>query len=118
MLPIYATALAIGGTLLVASLVLGHHGADHDLHVGHDAGDGSEGPELDLLGSFLSIRFWTFALAFFGLTGVIFERVVPLSSGAQVLGAAVAAGLIVGFVAATIINKLRADTVTSTPTEL
>lgn len=120
MLPIYATALAVGGTLLVASLVLGHHGADHDFG-GHDVGHagGEHGsPELGLLASFLSVRFWTFAFAFFGLTGVIFERVVPLSSGTQVLLAAVVAGLVVGFVASTVVNKLRADTVTSTPTEL
>ncbi len=127
MLPIYATALAIGGTLLFASVVLGHHGADHDLHVGGGADSGLPsvggghdhgGPELGLVAGLLSFRFWTFALAFFGLTGVIFEKVVPLSSGGQVLGVAVAAGVIVGFAAATIVNKLRADTVTSTPTEL
>src|SRR5581483_7770156 len=91
-LPIYATALAVGGTLLAASLLLGHHGVDHGHDFGH-AGSGHEGPELGLVAAFLSVRFWTFALAFFGLTGVIFERVIPLADGKQVLALATGAGL-------------------------
>lgn len=119
MFPIYATALAVGGTLLLASVLLGHHGADHphDFHIGHGH-DGDASPEVGLLASFLSLRFWTFAFAFFGLTGVIFERVVPLQNGQAVLAIAAVTGVVVGFVAATIVNKLRAETVTSTPSEI
>jgi len=123
-LTIYATALAVGGTLLFGSVVLGHHGVDH----GHDFGQGggghgghgghAGGPELGLIAAFLSVRFWTFALAFFGLTGVIFEKIVPMEDGRIVLASSVVAGFVIGLAAALIVNKLRAETVTSTPSEL
>ena len=72
---IYLTALAFGGILLVASLMGGHDHADH--HAGdhdpdhaddHDAGSVARAA---LVLPFLSLRFWVFGLAFFGLTGAI-----------------------------------------------
>src|SRR5262245_17055271 len=98
MLVAYVVALGVGGTLVLASLLFG--GKDHDSDgggAGHDAG--GHGHDTDghahdadkamiLAGStaiekhgaigdaalsllpVTSIRFWTFFLAFFGLTGL------------------------------------------------
>ncbi|HMF44527.1 MAG TPA: hypothetical protein VKQ32_27825, partial [Polyangia bacterium] len=72
---IYIAALAFGGILLVASLVGGHDHTDH--HVGdHDQDHAHEHeaggvPHAALVLPFLSLRFWIFGLAFFGLTGVV-----------------------------------------------
>ena len=62
-MPVYLGALAFGGTLLIATLVLGlgHHDVDHQAD--HDAA-----AELGWL-PVTSIRFWTFLLGFGGLTG-------------------------------------------------
>jgi hypothetical protein len=104
MLVAYVVALGIGGTLVLASLVMGgkdkdldksvdkdvekdfdvDHHADHD---GHDhekggamvlAGEnamvkhegGGLGDTVSMLLPVTSVRFWTFFLAFFGLTGM------------------------------------------------
>jgi hypothetical protein len=121
-LPIYATALAVGGTLLLASLVLGHHGADHggDAGGGHDHGGdhGAHEGELGLLATFMSIRFWTFTLAFFGLTGVVFEEMQLLKDGRAILGLSSVLGGGIGFAAATLVRYLRAHSVSSVPTEI
>ena len=117
MLPVYAAALAVGGTLLLASLVLGHHGADHP-GFDHAGGHGDGSAEVGLLASFLSVRFWTFALTFFGLTGLIFEHVVPLEDGRKVLLVSAALGGTIGLAASFIVNKLRSQHVTSVPSEI
>jgi hypothetical protein len=118
-LPIYATALAVGGTLLLASVVLGHHGIDHGHDFGHGPNhDGSGSVELGILAAFLSVRFWTFAFAFFGLTGIVFEKLVPHEDGRSVFAIATMTGGVVGFVAAWTITRLRGSTVTSVPSEL
>jgi hypothetical protein len=108
-IPIYATALAVGGTLLLASLVLGHHGADHahDFGHGHDASHGEEG-DVALIASFLSVRFWTFALAFFGLTGLVLEKVVAVGDGRTIFVIAAVMGGTIGFGASYTFNRLRA----------
>lgn len=62
MLTVYLVALAVGGTLLIASLVLGGDDVDAD---GVDV-DGA----LAWL-PFASLRFWIFFAAFFGLTGAL-----------------------------------------------
>jgi len=106
MLIAYALALGIGGTLVLASLVLGGKGgdgdSDHDAGGGvdHDAGgDADQDADHDAEGDHeqeamvvhgghamthdaasadaamawlpvTSVRFWTFFMAFFGLTGI------------------------------------------------
>ena len=105
MLIAYVVALGIGGTLVLASMIMGgkdadgdqdadghHHdaGGDHDHDASHDhdqgghshealvvAGDHAitahEGGVADAALALLpvtSIRFWTFFMAFFGLTGM------------------------------------------------
>jgi hypothetical protein len=122
--PIYTTALAVGGTLLLASLLLGHHGADHagGLGHGHDtAHGGNHGSETEapvgVLVNLISIRFWTFALAFFGLTGVLFEG-LDIGHGTHVLVMAIGIGFTVGYIASWLVRKLRSEVVTSVSTEL
>jgi hypothetical protein len=68
MLPLYLGALAFGGTLLIASMVLGAKDADQDAeHVDKDGGviDGFAWLPV------ASLRFWTFFLAFGGATGTL-----------------------------------------------
>lgn len=76
MLYVFIGSLVLGGILLGASILVGDgHGegdvdldageVDHDLHAHIDA----EGIDV-IVGAFRSLRFWTFFLTFFGLTGV------------------------------------------------
>jgi membrane protein implicated in regulation of membrane protease activity len=108
----YVFALVLGGILLGASIVMGGETGDGDTPALGEAEAAADGAgELVALGqqglatthgdahgaldgvltSFLSLRFWTFFLAFTGLAGVVFEL------GALVtpawLGATIAAGV-------------------------
>jgi membrane protein implicated in regulation of membrane protease activity len=71
MVYVYLVAAVIGAVLLVASLI----GAGHDHDAGHDAAGGSEhaSPAFALL----SVRVWTYVLAFGGLTGLLLRFVEP-----------------------------------------
>jgi hypothetical protein len=88
MLPLYLGSLALGGVLIVASIVLGdsHSDTDVDFDADIDADlDGDFHPdELDIFKDpadamvdagtwlpFFSLRFWTFALATFGASGCL-----------------------------------------------
>src|SRR5678816_2807364 len=100
MLVAYVVALGIGGTLVLASLIMGGkdhdsgdgdgHDQDQDGDHGHDqshetdkggalvlagetamtAHDGGVADAVSALLPVTSVRFWTFFLAFFGLTGL------------------------------------------------
>lgn len=95
-LPVYLGSLALGGILILASLLLGggDHDHDHDVHVDHDVdADVDAEVDHDLEGGldkdlslakdaavagggwmpFLSLRFWTFALATFGGAGAVLD---------------------------------------------
>ncbi len=108
MLSIYLGSLLFGGVLLGAS-IFGGHGGDGD--AGHDHGGGDGGGHDDGHGGdhgqgheghhgshaphsllpFLSLRFWAFALAFFGLSGAALTLTglglaTPLVAGGMGLG--------------------------------
>jgi membrane protein implicated in regulation of membrane protease activity len=97
MLPVYIASLALGGVLLGVSLFGGHA---HDGELGGDVGghgaDGHATVDHDVqsfLLPFLSLRFWVFALCFFGLTGSVLHgfglaltALVPWIAGAVGLG--------------------------------
>jgi len=85
---VYVAAAIIGMALLAASLL----GAGHDHAAGHDgSGDGEASPVLALL----SVRVWTYLLAFGGVTGVLLRYVghegEPTSGIAAVVVGVVAA---------------------------
>ena len=109
---VYLAALAFGGILLVAALVGGH---DHDHHAGHhQAGahshDAGHTSHVALVLPFLSLRFWIFGLAFFGLTGAVllgFRLTSPLLAAAL----ATAVGLGFGYTAAWLFQTLASQTV-------
>jgi membrane protein implicated in regulation of membrane protease activity len=102
MLSLYLVALGLGGTFLLASLFMGGHGegadADADAHADADGdahgdahGDADHAGALDGVLAWLpvtSLRFWTFFLAFFGLTGALLTLFSLASS--QVIIAALA----------------------------
>ena len=113
----YLFALIVGGVLLAAAALLGgdhdadagdishgdlDHGVDgHGKHVGDVPAD--VGGLLWILGS---MRFWTFFLAFFGLTGLTLGGLGLVESKAIVGILALAMGFVCGFGAARIIHQL------------
>ncbi len=126
LLALYLGSLVLGGGLLAVSVVLGGGDADADLDhdvdadvdhdVDHDAGHADAGAALWL--PILSLRFWTFFLAFFGLTGALLDVLgragaVGASSG-QVLAISLVTGFAAGWGVAALIRRLKADTVSST----
>lgn len=132
LLAAYLGSLVLGGGLLVVSAVLGGQDhdvdhdadldADHDLDHDHDAADhdaalahvsASDALWLPIF----SIRFWTFFLAFFGLTGLTLEgmRAVGLIGApwGVVLGLAVVVGALAGYVVSRLIRSLKQEHVSS-----
>lgn len=123
MLILYVVALGIGGTLLAASLLLGGEHGDHehdfdaDLDVDADVdveadADADADHEMDVAGALdvlmawlpvFSLRFWTFFLAFFGLTGATLE----LFSLQEPLIGGIVAGAVGYFAGMTIVVTMR-----------
>lgn len=123
MLPLYVGALALGGALIAVSAFAGAHGDGGDADADADA-DGDADAHVDAAGDalhtgldkdagawlpFLSLRFWTFGLGAFGLTGLLLHL---LSFSALVSGlSATGMGLFVGLLAAWAFRKLRSASV-------
>lgn len=125
MLELYLGALGVGGTLLVASLVLGGHhegeasGFDKDLELELDAdvdadvdadADHSEGIGVEEVLEWLpvtSIRFWTFFLAFFGATGTVLTLLELGGSTGVVVGISGGLGYACGLASTAIVKSLR-----------
>ncbi|HEY7372018.1 MAG TPA: NfeD family protein [Polyangia bacterium] len=115
---VYIAALAFGGILLVASLIGGHDHADHHAG-GHDQGQGDAhghghdadlAPHAALVLPFLSLRFWIFGLAFFGLTGAVLHG-LGLTSPLVAAVIATVLGIGFGYGAARVFQALAAETV-------
>jgi membrane protein implicated in regulation of membrane protease activity len=80
---------------------------DADADVGDGALDGAHGVGFsDFWVPFLSVRFWVFFLCFFGLTGLVLTLLALASSGTT-LGTALGMGVVTGFAAAFIIQRLK-----------
>lgn len=131
---LYLFSLIVGFVLLGASILLGGSDdadldgefdadvdADMDLEVdgGFDKdlgaeidvdSDGGHGDVSGFLLTFVSLRFWTFFLAFFGLTGIVLDGLDLVSSALVGLGAAVGMGFASGYGAVSVFRKLGADT--------
>jgi len=131
MLTWYLIALIVGGSLVAVSLIFG---GDHDYDVdadvdadfdadadadadadgGHDAAHGVSG--FDALHGWLpiaSMRFWTFFLAFFGLTGTVLSAGKLLGGIATAVVAGVI-GYICGASITSAVRKLHKQVVDST----
>ncbi|MEC7525014.1 MAG: hypothetical protein VYE22_34350 [Myxococcota bacterium] len=128
----YLVSLIVGGVLLGASILLGGKDldadadADVDLDVDADAdadldldadadGEfdkdvGGHGDFSGFLFMFLSLRFWTFFLAFFGLTGLVLDGLSLVSSEWLGLGLALGMGFGTGALAMSVIRMLGSDT--------
>jgi membrane protein implicated in regulation of membrane protease activity len=142
MLTAYLVCLLIGGTFIAGSALFGgqdHGDADSDLD--HDVSGGLDhevdaeaGAELDadhgealvpvgeahgtadtapLWLPFLSMRFWTFFLAFFGLTGTVLTGLGLWSSQLLIAPASLAMGLGSGYGVSAVLGRLRRQTISS-----
>jgi membrane protein implicated in regulation of membrane protease activity len=129
LLYVYLVALVIGGVLLAASMFLGHHDGDTDVHAevhveadahgdAHVEADGTDhGAAIsDLWLPFVNVRFWVFFLCFFGLTGTVFT-LLALAGKSATLAAAVMTGAVIGFAAAFVIQRLKRQEVGAGVTE-
>lgn len=67
----------------------------------------------NLLLIFKTIKFWTFGLCFFGLTGLLFSWFVPNLSPPMILAIAVVMGLLIGGGMASVLQLLRYQNVNS-----
>jgi len=131
MLSLYLAAASCGLILLIATIFLGDSDldADTDLDLDPDIDFDAEvdfnidgAGELDAMNTaekkgkqgflpFLSIRFWTFGLTVFGVTGIILVKMnQPTAIHASL---AIGMGLIVGWAAAQIFHRLKNTTVDS-----
>jgi len=122
MIHIYLFTMVLGGVVLLASIVLG--GKDGDAGHEGDAGEAGEAGEAEveahgdvegILNAFLSLRFWTFALTFFGLTGLVLDGVLGHSWLAIVF--AVLLGLGAGLTAVTVLRRLAASETSTAASE-
>jgi hypothetical protein len=103
MLAAYLAATILGGTLLTASLVTGHHGASHELEHQHGSEQGG------VLAAFvLSLRFWTYLLAFGGASGFLLHKVAHLGEPLA-LALSLLVGAASGIGAQIAIHKLTQD---------
>lgn len=128
MLSVYLASLGFGGVLIGASVLLG---GDKDLDADHELGhDGANVLSASIGGEpltiqpaqirhrgkhlrlpFLSLRFWSFATAAFGLTGSLLELAFP--STVAVFAFASFMGLALGTAAATAFQVLKSERVTA-----
>jgi membrane protein implicated in regulation of membrane protease activity len=114
MLSIYLGSLLFGGVLLGASILGGHgdshgdggdsgdagHGDGHDAH--HDGHHGHAHHLTQL--PFFSLRFWAFALAFFGLSGAALTLTGGIGLATPFLAGGV--GLGCGYLSARVLQSL------------
>lgn len=129
MLSLYWFALGFGGIFLVVTVFFGHDSdtdggstdIDHDITPGDigqlhgDAhghlGDATHPPLMDIFFFLLSLRFWAFFTAFFGLTGV--GGTYLMGGGIVTLVTAILMGAIAGFSASWLFRALSRGNVST-----
>lgn len=115
LLSLYVGTFLLGGILVTASAVGMGKDADHDAHAeagGELAKDiGHAGAGVNAVTALvLSLRFWTFALAAFGATGLLTEWLAPSLPS---LLLALPNGIAIGAFAAWAVRRVANDTVSS-----
>ncbi len=128
MLELYVGCFIVGGGLLAASFFSDHDtdaDVDHDIDMDADV-DVDVDHEVALDGAaaatsvdtaealwlpILSLRFWIFFAAFFGMTGTLLHFLHD--NGGVVLGVAIGMGFLCGYTASRIVRALRAQNVNS-----
>ncbi|MCB9558058.1 MAG: DUF1449 family protein [Deltaproteobacteria bacterium] len=115
LLYVYLAAFVFGAILLGASLFLGGEHSDVAAHVDVDADadaeadfDGDGFAEIWL--PFASLRFWVYFLTFFGACGTTLS-LLALAGRWTTLIASSSLGIVVGFSAALVIQKLKRNTI-------
>jgi membrane protein implicated in regulation of membrane protease activity len=118
---IYLFAMVLGGVLLLASIFTGGDGdADVDVDADVDADLDAEGSASAPVGAahgslegvfttLLSLRFWTFFGAFFGLTGLVLDGADLVPGTVVPLSIALGMGVGAGFVAVRVMRALQRD---------
>lgn len=136
MLTLYLIALMLGGTLVMATLVLGDHGdgdlatdldIDMDVDVDIDVDvDADVDADADAVGApdavmswlpYASMRFWTFFLAFFGLTGSVLAGLGLMANTIAVAVISVVVGYVSGFSVVKALRNLRETSADSSVSE-
>jgi membrane protein implicated in regulation of membrane protease activity len=106
MIALYVMSLIIGGGLLLLSLVTGGETGELDVEggglEGTEVGEGSSGSALPLASMF----FWTFFLAFFGLTGVLLSTLAHGVGTLLTVLLAVGMGIGAGLIASRVLRGL------------
>src|SRR5687768_6536709 len=105
MLIVYILSAIVGGILVAASALMG---GDHDAHVGDthfDGIDGHDGIHSDIYLPFLSLRFWTFFAACFGITGLLLTNFSSAAS-ATVAVVSLITGVFAGFTTFAIMKRM------------
>ena len=122
MLAVYLAALAFGLILIGASAFSGDGDAHGDAHAGetgagdaHDDAHAADVPHGALVSNLVSLRFWTYALGAFGMTGTAlhFLKVPPAAHVPLAAGM----GLLVGGATAWLFRKLRTAAASSPASE-
>ena len=114
MLTLYIITAIVGGALVLISALAGGHDADadvdhdfdHDADVDHDADHGHDGDHGDAWLPFFSMRFWTFLLATFGVTGTALTLLTS-APAPTVLAWSIALGLIMGLTVSFLMRALK-----------
>lgn len=123
MLTLYWLSFAIGGVFVLLAVVGGFDGVDFDDLDGDTpfesdldiAAPGRSNqrspfqrkPKANPLGIVLSLKFWTFGLCFFGLTGLVLSNLSIQLPGNLVAFAAIAMGIVCGALVAGTLRALR-----------
>jgi membrane protein implicated in regulation of membrane protease activity len=130
---IYGICLIVGGTFVLLSAIGGLDGTDFDgdlhgdfhldFHIGgnlddidvgtHQGQTGTPIPTRRLWLPLFSLRFWTFTLCFFGLTGVLLTLVQPSMASWLVALLSVFMGILCGTTAAFALRILGSNQVNS-----
>lgn len=125
---IYGLCFIVGGIFVLLAAVGGLDGVDIDTDFDFDVEASANIDDIDIGTQidqtlrvlrdrwwlpFLSLRFWTFALCFFGLTGLLINLMQPNLAGWLGALIAVLMGLFCGLVAALVLRSLGRQSVSS-----